>query len=348
MPIEYITLTDASLPAMQELLLPWWGKNWSPDLADRIFRWRFIDRPDGETILAMDGSRCIAMVDSWTRPYFIDGEPVRVRELADWYSLPEYRGAGLQPMWMMMRKPEPIVGMGGTDATRNLLPRLKFQSMPQEAGLFTLKLSSGAFAERLLRRIRPQGVEALAAVFHRLSLPVRRVRPIPLGAKASVRALQPGDSLDATRPSPKDYAIARLTDAGELDWLRAAPPEMGEFSALAFLDAGRLLGLSITRVYSMGHHKEAFVLHVQSADARLEVYSWMVSESATFVASRGATVIQGRASCPILCDALVKVGFSQYASLAPRWWSQHRDAPTGALLLTWLRGDDGLLPYPSG
>jgi hypothetical protein len=149
-----------------------------------------------------------------------------------------------------------------------------------------------------------------------------------------------------TRPARGDYALARLVEPSELAWLTSAPPEMGEFSALLFSSAGKPIGLSLSRLFLQGDYQAAHIMHVQAAGASSARYAWMISETASFLARRGAKAIRCRTSCSQLKEALRKVDFFEYSSLQPRWWSRDLEAPTGDVLLSWLRGDDGLLPYP--
>jgi hypothetical protein len=346
--IEFGPLTAEALPAVKNLLLPHWKRAWSEDLAERIFHWRFIERPEDEAILGWDGDRCVAMLDSCIRRYAVNGDVVRFRELGDWYTRPEYRGIGLQPMWMMMRKPEPMVGMGGTGVTRALLPRMNWKQMPQQVGDFLLRLSSGVLLERPLQRLPVPGKARLVRLAHRVSVPIRRVRrQAPPDRDAGVKRIEAPDFDVNVHPARGDYALARLVEPSELSWLYSAPPEMGGFRALLFSSGGKPVGLSVSRLFSPGGYQAAYIMHVLATEASSARYAWMVSETAADLARRGATAIRCRTSCPRLKEALRKVAFFEYSSLHPRWWSRDLEAPTGEVLLSWLRGDDALLPYPA-
>jgi hypothetical protein len=344
--VEFGPFTPSALSAVKDLLLPHWQRQWSDDLADRIFRWRFVDRPNDEAILAWDHDKCIAMVDSWVRRYVINGTVTPVRELGDWYSRPEYRGVGLQPVWMMMRKPEPMVGAGGTAMTRTLLPRMNWKAMPQRVGDFWLRLSSGVLFERPLRRLPVAGA-LLASLAHRFSVTIRKVRRhAPPPGEIDVRPLKPTDFDADVGPIPSTYALARLVDPCELKWLHSAPAEMGEFSALLFSRETKPVGVSVSRLFSMGDYQGAYIMHIQASEASTALYAWMVGETATFLAERGAKTIRCRTSAPELKDALRRTAFFEHSSVEPRWWSRTIEPPQGNVSLSLLRADDGLHPYP--
>ena len=346
MAISFSPLTAETLPAVQQLLLPFWERDWAPEFSDRLFRWRFLGRQDGESILAMDGERCVAMIDSWCRQYMINGERVDVRELGDWYSLPEVRGVGLQPMWMMMKKPQPILSIGGTSATQALLPRLGWKPLPQVVN-YTLALSSGVIAQRPLNRLGLPGKTTFIKLAHKLSFPVRRVhrQPAPAG-NATVSEYDASAAAPLVRPPADAYALASLMGQKELDWLYSAPEEMGEFVSLVFSVEDEPVGLSVSRLYKLEHVDEAAILQIQSSTVSADMYKWMVSETAALLADRGARSIRCKTSCPNVAEALSSVGFRQRAANQTVWWSRDQEAPQGNILLSMFRADDGILPYP--
>jgi len=132
--ISFVALSESDAASARELLTRhvWRHDYWSEDLADSYFAWRYTSRPNGETLLAFDRGRCIGILDSFLRPYWIGGHRQLVRETCDWFCLPEYRplGVGLHLVRRIMSKPEPIIVIGGTEYTRQLLPRLKWTSLP--------------------------------------------------------------------------------------------------------------------------------------------------------------------------------------------------------------------------
>jgi hypothetical protein len=347
MSIRFSSLTPETLPAVQDLLLPFWQRRWRGDLAERIFRWRFLEPPRRECIVALDGDRCVAMIDSWLRTYIVGEETVDVREMADWYSVPGYRGLGLQPMWTMMRKPEPIVSIGGSSTTQSLLPRLKWQ-VAQPAHDYLLRLSSGVLLEGPIKRLHARYQKALLRLVHGMSIPIARVRRhAPPSPAASVETASAADLPADLVPPRSDYCIARLIDRAELRWLQSAPREMGEFSALVFLLDGRAVAVSLSRLYSGDYQRAGYILHVQATQKSVPLYAWIVSETAAHLARGGAQAITCRTTCLDLASALEQNAFFKYRELPSRWWSPNRALPEGNALLSLLLADNGLLPYPA-
>ncbi len=346
MTISFSPLTAETLPAVKKLLLPFWDRDWDPEFSDLLFRWRFLGRQDGESVLAMEGDRCVAMIDSWCRQYMINGELVTVRELADWYCLPEYRGIGLQPMWKMMKKPEPILSIGGSAATQTLLPLLGWKPLPQVV-MYTLKLTTGVIAAGYLNRLGLPGKAALIKLAHQFSFPVHRVRaPVAPVSNGSVCEYDPSSEMPEIRPPNDAYTLAALIGKKELNWLYSAPEEMGEFISLVFSVEGEPVGLSVSRLFKQEHVHEAAILQIQSSQVSMGMHEWIVAETIALLAARGACYIRCKSSCPIVAEALRIAGFREGAAQQTVWWSRDREAPQGTVLLSMFRGDDGILPYP--
>lgn len=349
MSIHFAPLTIETLPALKHLVLPFWDRTWDDAVCDRIFRWRFLERSDGEAILAFDGDRCIAMIDSWVRRYIVDNEICHVREMADWYSHADYRGAGLEPVWMMMRRPEPSISAGGTIPTQRMLPRLGWKPMPQQFRNFILPLNSSVLLEGLFRRSKIPGSAQLASLARHIALPIGRIRNrVPQSGEAGIRPMLPlgvPSTMDCASPS---YALARLVDESELEWLHSAPREMGEFGSLVFSLDGKAVGISVYRLLSRSHRREGCILHIQASQVSTRSYAWMASETAAYLVRRGATMIRCRTSCLFLARALRQTGFYQRPALIPMWWwPKNGELPKGNALLSFLRADDGICPYPT-
>lgn len=347
MPIRFSPLTHDTLPAVQNFLLPIWGRTWSEPLCDRIFQWRFVERPNGETILALDGDRCVATIDASIRQYLVNDEISPIREPADWHSHPNYRGVGLEPMWIFMRKTEPIVATGGSDTTRALLPRLKWKPLSQRITNFDLLLSSQYPLKKLLRRSPFSDKAMLEKLVKRISIPIGRVRlQAPPNVNSSIHVYNLADSLASTVPSRSEYGLARIAQRNELRWLHSAPPEMGDFNTLVFCLDGEPTGLAVYRLYKQSDSLEATILHIQTSEVSTRMYGWIASESSAHLAHLGAKRIRCRTSCPQLAEALHLTGFHKRSATTPLWWSQTGEIPVGNTLLSQLRADDGILPYP--
>lgn len=238
------------------LLLQWWQRNWTDDFAQRFFVWRYLSRPSGETLLALDKGKCVAILDSYLRRYLLSGRLITIRETCDWFCLPEYRplGVGIRLMRQMMARPEPIVVIGGTEATQSLLPRLKFQRLP-EVSNYLLPVSCRTVAAYGLRRFR-EGSEIIARL---IPAPLRLRRPRRLPSPTPFSQMSESLNQDIPpQPSPDTYALATMIDADTLRWLALAPAEIGDLITLSFRTENSLVGMSTTRledsrgVYSQG------------------------------------------------------------------------------------------------
>src|SRR6516162_5997512 len=106
MRISVVPLNEADPAGVCELLVRSWKCGWSREFLVDYLAWRYRARGSGETFLACDGSRCVGVLDSFIRPYWIAGRQEMVRETCDWFCMPEYRsaGVGLHLMRRMMAK----------------------------------------------------------------------------------------------------------------------------------------------------------------------------------------------------------------------------------------------------
>jgi len=172
-----------------------WRQRWGAGFLGEILRWqRYVDRPsDGGTWLAFDRDECLAVIDSFIRPYLLDFRRVLVRETADWFRLAKYRPLGLKPMRIMMASPEAIVVIGGTDATVSLLPRLGWKRLPAVQRMILPVTLRSLVGNLLLRRRGSRSVKAAAAIPG--SNPVRLPRKVALRpARGGSKAPGPNES----------------------------------------------------------------------------------------------------------------------------------------------------------
>lgn len=340
MGIAITSLNEANAPAARVLLLQYWNRNWSDIFAEKFFTWRYMERRFRDTLLAIDRGRCVAILDSFLRTYLLAGRPTAVRETCDWFCLPEYRklGMGLSLMRRMMAKAEPIIVIGGTEATKSLLPRLKWQQLPDVPNYF-LPISSRALAAFGLRRLRA-GAEVFARALPNLT--IRRPRPIPPPSQSAELLV----SSDGRVPLPvplNSYALVSMIDEATLRWLARAPREVGDLVTLEFMMDGELVGISTSRLERRKEGLSAKVLHLQSTlHSRQHVIDWMVGETARQLATRRAEFISCRASCPTIRMALRRTGFLAGPPLSAFWWSAQGVAPRGPMHLTRIVGDDSI------
>lgn len=342
MPISLAYLSPANASAERELLVQFWqqqwGVSWSDDLAQRFFAWRYLERPSGETLLALDNGRCVATLDSFLRTYLMAGRCVTVRETADWFCLPEYRplGLGLKLMRQMMAKPEPIIVIGGTAATQSLLPRLKWEPLPAVEN-YLLPVSIRALVGFGLRRRR-----AGSEVFARLipsGLKIRRPRRLPPPVPSAQVCVSSNGRVPPP-PPPDAYTLAVLIDKDSLRWNALAPKEVGDLITLNFVVDGMLVGISMSRLQRRVEGCTGKLLHLQSAEQSPAMIGWIVSETMLHLVDRGAGLIICRSSCPTIRAALRRVGCLSARPYPAFWWSARGIAPTSTMHLTKIVGND--------
>ena len=301
--------------------------------------WRYLSRPSAETFLAMDGDRSVAILDSYLRPYLLHGEVATIRETCDWYCQPRYRplGIGVKLIRQMMAKPQPILVVGGTQTTHSLLPRLKWQRLP-DVPIYVLPLSLKTAVAFGLRKRAPKAGEVLAFL---IPSKVRafRARKLPLPADSahvtdSCRSEAPG------LPNPSPYALSVILDKENLDWLLGAPKEVGDLLVLKFFICGRLVAISLTRLQQRREGLTGKILHIQSEDRSSGMMSWIASATALHLTRREVRLIICLSSDPVIGDALRAAGFMAAGQRAAFWWWAEKKPPTGLMHLTKMVGDD--------
>jgi hypothetical protein len=82
MRLTFVPLNEAALADVCGLLVRVWGRDWSEELAESYFA-----RGSGETLRVCDRGRCVSILDSFIRPYWIAGPLEMVRETSDWFCL---------------------------------------------------------------------------------------------------------------------------------------------------------------------------------------------------------------------------------------------------------------------
>ena len=342
MSIHLAPLSEENAPAARDLLLRFWRQNWPEDFANRFFRWRYFGRPSCQTMLAFDDTRCVGTIGSVMRSYRMGTDRVRVCETFDWFVLPEYRslGLGLKLIKRIMARPEPILVIGGTDATRELLPRLGWRRLA-DVGNYFLPISARTFTALGLRRMLA-GSERLARVIPQ-ALRLRNPRKLPAPGASAAISQWSGQIPLGLFPIPDGaYNLAAILDRNDLAWLARAPAEAGQLVVLEFKVNGAPAAISLSRMEQRPEGPGAKILHLQLGTPSTALAEWVVSETAQDLASRGAGVIFCRASCPWISAALRRTGFIGRDPLPAFWWPVGNTIPANPTHLTRLVGDDSI------
>ena len=321
----------------QLLMANLWRRNWNEETAHRIFEWRFSDLDRQETVLAYDHGRPVAMVACSQRCWIVNGKIIRIREPSDWLCLPEFRHLGLGVMLMqrLMNEPEPLLAIGGAEQAQTVLRAFGWRQR-FEARSYLLPLSSRFLtcraASRLGRFVKgprwphPQLWQRRKVSWHHLAAS-ERIPNFPIDAAG--------------------YDIMPLIDEREIRWMQAAPKEMGTFFCLVFSANSEPAGLAIGRLFPYERLRYVRLIHVQIPFPSVAMYRRVVSESIRYAYDEGADVAQLRASCPLLQEALRNFWPNWSVPAATYWWEKNGAVPGTRSHLTFLRGDDGVLPYPT-
>ena len=345
--IEYAPLTSDRLDDVKRLLLPFWKRSWDPSLAERIFRWRFLDRVQGEATLAYDGARPVGFIDAFLRAYVSSGGDLRVRECADWFAHPDYRPlVGIQLLRGMMAKPEPLLTVGGTDGTRRIMARMGWRDLPSLV-TYALPTGTGAAVKGLSKRLGFSLSSVPRVVARGLSIRTTRSLgaegPLPQGSVVRVEDVA---AFPRVAPDPGSYGLSAVVTVEDFRWLRMAPPEMGRFIFLAFETSEGERGLSVSRVFEDGSFRAARILHLTASAPSPGMYAWMIQETARRLLETGTQWIAARFNCPQAQEGLESVGFRPTGRCPAFWWHRNHPDPEAPMHLGWSTGDEGVLPYP--
>jgi hypothetical protein len=337
----FAPLDSTTAPALRRLMPAAWSQNWDTEFFHQVFRWRYLDRPShGATWLAFDQDDCVGVIDSFLRPYLLDSRPILVRETADWFCLPEYRplGLGLKLMRTMMALPEPIIAVGGTEATVSLLPRLGWERLPAIRKLILPASLRGLTGNLIRARGRRHLQRARAIPAFIPFRPPRKARPP--AADARVEEWGPGRSLRL--PVPRQDGLVALLEPANLDWICAAPRGFFQPMVLLFLVGDDVVGVSLSQLEPAAAGPDARVVHVQVSGPEQPVADWVISETARRLCQAGAGFIRCRASAPMMIAALRRTGFIDVQSEPGFWWSKDRTPPPAIVDIGYLRADDNL------
>jgi hypothetical protein len=234
----------ADATAFYDTLLMFWDQHWEKEFQQEFLAWRYGRRTDGETLVAMSGSKCIGMIDSFIRPYRIGGQEVLVREPCDWYCLPGNRGVGMRLLKFLIAQGEPLLAVGLLKGTMAIAPRMNWTRL-LDTHDFILPITARRVAGAILRKAR-LGDGSVAKYLPRGI----RLRPDTAWTKhqdvdGEVEDLAPEDWPGEDWPNVVEgggYAVAPILTKSYVQWLSSGPPSLGKVFRLAFRKRARLLG----------------------------------------------------------------------------------------------------------
>jgi hypothetical protein len=342
MALRLVQLDDTNRTSFEALLAQAWEQNWEPDLARAILRWRYYDRPSaGGAWLACHDGECVAILDSFVRPYLLDGHRILVREGCDWYCVPKYRplGLGIRLMQKMMAGPEPMISIGGSETTQAVLPHLGWTRLP-DVEKYVLPLTARGLAGAVLRNRWPDREPYAKAIpgFVRLRRPPRA--PAPPGGVRRVVEWRPGRAPSV--PVPERQGLVQLLEEPDQTWMAQMPAGLAETCGLAFLLDDAPVGFSWSQIEPTVAGLEGCIVHLQVANLDQPVVDWVVAETARRLAARGVGIIRCNTSNADKAAALRRSGFVGRGAVASYWWTKARAEPPAMSDVGYLRADDAM------
>jgi hypothetical protein len=343
MAVEIVELTAERMPALRRFA----ERVWTRPRSDAYYQWRYQQLPLHRTWLVQRDGEVLAMECALQRPYRIAGEVVEFLEVFDWFCLPELRNSGLGVrVQQRLMKELPCLLVGGSPDTQGLLPRLGF-AVVGSASRFVLPVGAGRLAPAIARRIPalPAALTRLAARSV-LARPGRRPRPRrvpPRGRAVAVASV--GAEIHALYAGASHYSALPLWPDALLRWLLAGHPSLGHFLPLYFAVGEALVGWSLTRIYPTADGCDAELLECFAPRPSADLYTWMLSETATRVAGLEAGLIGASTSCPLLCEALARNGFVHTRENPVQVHWPGRKLPAGPLSIGSNSGDAALVPF---
>jgi len=309
-------------------------------------RWRYLEPSFQHAYLALRDGRCVATLTAFRRPYAAGGDQLPICDSFDWYCLPELRnsGLGVRLMQRMMKDPDPVIVTGGTQDTRELLPRMGFRSL-DEVQRFSLPLRAARAAEALARRGIPRALGRAGFAVARPWMAARR-RAAPRGGSA-IPVASVGEEALAIDPRPQGRGSMPLWTPEYLRWLGSGFPGMGHYLPLYFAVGEALVGWALLRLYVGAEGCEAALLDVRARAATEDLYTWMVSEAAVRAAGLGAGFLSAGSSCPLVVTALRRNRFLAAGTQPIHFFGGERKGLPEPIVFGANWGDQPLVPYPT-
>mgnify|MGYP001599612051 CR=1 FL=1 len=325
--------------SFEKLLAMAWQQTWSGELARRLVQWRYHDRPAGHiTWVACVGGECVAMLDSRVRPYLLLHERRMVRETADWFCMPQYRqfGLGLLVLRKLRNEPEPVLVVGGSQMTRQILPRLGWSALAPVRS-YVLPVTARGLAANMLRRRRPHREALARIVWGRLPGRAPRYLPPPPG-RPEVHLLAPDRWQDL--PADPTTELVGLLEQDHWRWLAAMPAEFARPLAVLFRLNGVIVGCCLAQLEPTVTGLDGRLVHVQACRHDAVLLRWIMSTTVRILAERGAEFIRCFVSTPEKEAAVEAAGFVFSQDMPCFWWDRPGERVPQSVDIDYLRGDD--------
>jgi hypothetical protein len=294
----------------------------------------------------MREGQCLAMDWFLARPYQIGKERVDCYEMIDWATRPEAQGSGsgTHLVKWMMQGPAPLLAIGGSEATRRILPKLNWKNIGEIEQYF-LPLTGKMIGHYAARKTRlPDSL--IRGVFRLAGRPwfLPRKQAAPLGG-CVLTLSEPDPELELLYAEEKGIHMAPLPVIDYLKWLSNSPDSMGRYIHLSFRVGGRLRGWSFFRLCETPLGRAAYIIESTVATGEDYLWDWVLYETLAAAVSLESDGVYAGATHPLLKRSLRKFHFLQRPALPIYYWS-NSIVPPPVLVFTNNTSDAALLPYP--
>jgi hypothetical protein len=242
-------------------------------------------------------------------------------------------------MRFLNQQAEPQLGVGMPASAIAISRRMKWTKLTGICD-YTLRLSVRRLAATALRRLRigngsaarfiPPGLQIHSRNWQRWDLP-----------GGEVRAIKPDDW---PLPPATGYGLAPICTKEYFAWLSAAPAFLGKVFGLIFHRDGCPAGFSVCRVEPSFLGTKARIIHIHAFQPDAAVLRWMLAANVAMAVELGAEFVLIRSTCPVTQAALADLHFQlkERDTVILNWGA--RAIPQMPVNVTYLRGDDAMIP----
>ena len=300
---------------------------WRRPATEAYYRWRYFEAPAKTTLLAMEGERCVATISWFEKIYRGAHGSVACLEPFDWYALPETRrsAAGLRLMKQLQKTGRPIIGLGGSDHTLVLLPKLGFRNIG-EASLYVLPLT-GTY---LLRdaRLPPLARRAVSGLLDSAVSAWFRPSTLSAGRGFETRRLPRIDDELARIAGPA--ALASLPDPAYFDWLEKGASvggATGRYIPMEMREDGKPVAWGIGRLFRHSGVLHGTIIDFRTTRNEPRIAEAGIREMTRILARAGADNVRVWSMLPLCSEAYRRAGFRLTSARAPAMVWSRSDEP---------------------
>ena len=248
-------------------------------------------------------------------------------------------------MYLLMDEGGPFLSIGGSSDANAVLPAVGWYRLADIA-IYTLPLTTKFLASKALRVLHLPTMGSAVARSEQRSWPTWAGFLQPRSRTQRWHHLAPSDLSEPMPFAAGIYDLVPLLEKQHLEWLYAAPKQLGTFFCLAFPEDSKVTAFTLGRLFRYQDLTYAKLIHLQTSSPSVEAYAGMLAGTLRYLSEQKADVALCRASCPFLRRALKRGGFIRSAVNPTFWCAKNRTLVQGNFHLTFLRGDDGIRPYP--